>query len=609
MDYSVKFESDSGDVHYDGLAVALSVDKDSDNAFFKAVFSFNDWEKDAYILLPACVYDGNRFKKIKCKYPPMYEKQDCAINPEPIISDIPALSTEGKEKIEVTSGDLSVPCVCIYYKKKKESLFIFTEQECGGKNIGYSVEDGRIEIQFPAMRSRCYRMCRNDEPSSDSGFDAKRGQVFSSGLIIKSFHCSSITQFFKLFFENRRLLMSSPCADTCYTEELWGIMEEHMNNDNFSGEYYAEISKKWQCGWVGGILSSLPLLQYGSELSKSRAIKTADFLSNNISQKGFFYGIIENGEILDDGFGREHMKNAILTRKNGDALYYLIKHFYCVNPKEVWINAAKKCASAFLEVYRRYGNFGQFISCETGEMLYGGTTSGASVISALALFGQYFNLEEYLDTAMDAFDKYYNDFIAKGLCYAGPGEALCAPDSESTYAMLDAAVLLYEITNDSKYLDCAIDCFHLFSSWVMTYAYRFPKGCEFERLGINTVGSVFANAQNKHSAPGICTASGLAIYKLYKYTGNESYLSLLIDIVKFIPQCVSTKERPIFSWDREKRALPLGWICERVNTSDWEGNDKIGQVFYGSCWCETSLLLTFSELINNEETKSLFLKH
>ena len=35
---------------------------------------------------------------------------------------------------------------------------------------------------------------------------------------------------------------------------------------------------------------------------------------------------------------------------------------------------------------------------------------------------------------------------------------------------------------------------------------------------------------------------------------------------------------------------------ERVNMSDWEGASNIGGVFYGSCWCETSAMLTIAEI-------------
>lgn len=128
---------------------------------------------------------------------------------------------------------------------------------------------------------------------------------------------------------------------------------------------------------------------------------------------------------------------------------------------------------------------------------------------------------------------------------------------------------------------------------------------------MKTVGSVFANVQNKHSAPGICTLSGDSIYKIYKWTGNPAYLELLKDIALTISQYMSTEKRPIYSWDVPKDAslleddsiraepekLPQGYICERVNMSDWESTRCIGGVFNGSCWCETSNLLTLAETV------------
>ena len=75
---------------------------------------------------------------------------------------------------------------------------------------------------------------------------------------------------------------------------------------------------------------------------------------------------------------------------------------------------------------------------------------------------------------------------------------------------------------------------------------------------------------------------------------------------------MSTEKRPVYSWDVPKDAsllnddsirvereiLPPGFICERVNMSDWESYRCIGGVFNGSCWCETSNLLALAERKN-----------
>ncbi|MBQ8145175.1 MAG: hypothetical protein IJ039_00170 [Clostridia bacterium] len=601
MKHEILLCSNNGKPRYDSSQVIMECKADSQDTRITMSVHLTEWESDAYIFMPACVYDGNKFKKSYCSYPPMYAKENLGTNPAPVISDVPALNPDGSGKIEVSSGDLSVPCVGIFYRHKKQALFIFCKQECKGKNIGFCVSQGTIEIQLPAMREKCYRMCRTTEPSRDCGFASQKGEKIYADVAINELECDSVLEFLEFFFNNRKALVSDDPCESRYTDKLWSVLENHMNADNFSGEYYAEMSKKWQCGWVGGGMSSLPLLQYGSELSKSRAVKTLDFMTSNVSSKGFFHTIIENGIIKDDGFNYAHMKNAMLTRKNGDALYFLFKHFNVIKPKKQWVDAAKKCADGFVRLYENYEDFGQFVNIETGEMMFGGTTSGASVISALVLAYHFFKDEKYLKIALDAGEKYHNSFVAKGITYGGPGEAMCAPDSESCYAMVESTVLLYEATREEKWLAYAKNSLYLLSSWVMPYSFKFPVGSEFARLNINTVGSVFANVQNKHSAPGLCTSSGEAIYRLFKYTGDKKILELLRDIVLFIPQCVSTPERPMLSWDKPPRPLGYGWICERVNTSDWEGENCVGGVFAFSCWCETSLLLTFSEIIKNEE--------
>lgn len=601
MKYNISLDSNNGDISYFGDSVKLVAKENCSDTRFSLSVSFPEWEEDAYVFLPACAYNGNRMKRRKTTYPPEYTPDECGVNPVPVLTEVPALNPDGSGRIEVTAGDLSVPCFGVLFKQKKIAFFVFTEQACKGKNIGFSVESGRVTVQFPVIRSKCYRICRTDEPSADSGIAAEEGEIIASKVVIKEFPCQDLPEFFQLFFQNRRCLLSDAPARTEYSQALWNTMETHMNRDNFSGEYYAEMSKMWQCGWVGGGMSSLPLLKYGDDISKERAIQTLDFMTSKVSPMGFFYSTIINGEIRGDGCGSPHMRNSTLTRKNGDALYFLFKHFEVITPKDAWVSAAKGCADAFARLYARYQDFGQFVNVQTGEMIFGGTTSGASAIGALVMAWRFFGDERYLSVAEDAGEKYYTNFVAQGLTYGGPGEALSAPDSESNYAMVESMVLLYEATKEEKWLRYAKDSLHLLSSWVMPYAYKFPEGCEFARLGINTVGSVFANVQNKHSAPGLCTASGDAIYKLYKYTGNKDYLALLRDIVSFMPQCVSTEERPIFSWDQPPKRLLPGCICERVNTSDWEGPEYIGGVFDVSCWCETSVLLTFMELIWNKE--------
>ena len=175
-----------------------------------------------------------------------------------------------------------------------------------------------------------------------------------------------------------------------------------------------------------------------------------------------------------------------------------------------------------------------------------------------------------------------------------------APDSESAFALLESCVALAEETKDAVWIERSRRAAALASTWVMSYSYVFPENSTFGRLGVNTVGAVFANAQNKHAAPGICTLSGDSLLRLYRLTGDKAYLELCKDIAYFIPQCVARPDRPIYA--KEGGAdLPSGWVNERVNTSDFAGFGQVGEIFLGACWSGTSLLMSWADLMSQPE--------
>jgi hypothetical protein len=203
------------------------------------------------------------------------------------------------------------------------------------------------------------------------------------------------------------------------------------------------------------------------------------------------------------------------------------------------------------------------------------------------LAANYFKEPEYLKIACEIAEDYNKKYITKGLLYGAAGDAIQNFDSESTYALLEAYTVLYEQTKDPKWLKIAENLSNQFLTWVSSYDYRFTNSCTLGKLGKTTTGAVWANTQNKHGAPGICTHSGMALLRLYRATKNVEYLKRLQQITKVIPQYLSTKENPI-------PGMREGWISERVSTTDWlEG---IGEIFTGSTWAETSLMLTYTEI-------------
>ncbi|MCS7008981.1 MAG: hypothetical protein NZL93_03465, partial [Chthoniobacterales bacterium] len=293
-----------------------------------------------------------------------------------------------------------------------------------------------------------------------------------------------------------------------------------------------------------------------------------------------------------------YTRNWTLIRRQGDALLYLLKtaslleHLHPNQPlPHRLLPILRRTADSFVRLWRNYGQFGQFIDQDSAKIFVGGSTSGAIVPAALVAAWKRFHEPSYLNVAEEAATLFAREVLARGYTNGGPGDALQNPDSESAAALLESYAALHSATNDREWLNLAKQTAALLSTWVMPYNFLFPSNSEFGRLKIQTLGSVFANTQNKHAAPGICTHSGSALLYLWQCTGDRRLLNLALDIARFLPQCLSRPDRPIHAQDG--RPLPSGWINERVNTSDWDEN--LGGVFYGSCWCEVSLLLTALE--------------
>ncbi len=285
MKYNTVLSAKGGTAALEKGGVCFASDGSSTEAAFSITYTFPEWEKDSYIFLPACVYGGNRMEKRYGDYPVSYALSDLSENPAPVITDIPALSPDGSGKIEVTAADLSVPCFGIYYREKKEALLVFTEQTCKGKNIGFSVEAGRVTVQLPAMREHTYRMGNSAYPSEDRGFAAVAGEQVHARLHTVAFLCASLPAFFKVFFENRRCLLSDAAVPLAYTAELREALEAHMNRDCFGGEYYSEMNKNFKCGWVGGVFAypcwsaTSLLLTYAELISNEGFMRDAAQLS------------------------------------------------------------------------------------------------------------------------------------------------------------------------------------------------------------------------------------------------------------------------------------------------------------------------------------------
>ena len=604
--------------------IYVEADRDLENEYLELSYTPDiAITGEEYVLFPACAYKGNQFKSVKRNYPPVFTAEEASADMEVTITDVPRLNKDGSGSIQVTTGDVSVPCVAVFSEKEKKAVLVYTIQEIGGVNLGLSYEEGKIGITYPHMRKKeIYRWPFMRE-RKDMGMNFKKGQVFEIPYKIIEKPCEDMKGFYRLFFENRKC-MGLPCdrAQVIPFEEQARIQIDKFNQMNWreEGGFYGvgtveESGQMWQLGWVGGGMSSYALMKLGGELEWSRGMRTLEHVFKTQLESGLFIDECDSaGKEAEKGNGAGRNIHAI--RRSGDILYFLFKHFGLMKEKgfeipQHFLVGTKRLADVLVEIWERCGQFGQFVNRETAEIIVGGSTSGSMIPGALAVASQFFGEEVYLKTARESAEMFYQNDAVKGYTTGGPAEILQCPDSESAFALLESYVALYEVTKEEKWLDYAVYMADFCSSWVVAYNYRFPEGSEFARLDMKTTGSVFANAQNKHSAPGPCTLSGDSLYKVYQWTKDPLYLELAKDAALTISQYMSTDKRPIYSWDvpkdasllnddsikAEREKLPQGFICERVNMSDWESERCIGGVFNGSSWPETSNLLVLAEVV------------
>jgi hypothetical protein len=96
--------------------------------------------------------------------------------------------------------------------------------------------------------------------------------------------------------------------------------------------------------------------------------------------------------------------------------------------------------------------------------------------------------EKYLNSAKRAFDFYYQGLELNGFTTAGALDTYCI-DKESSSPLLSAALGLYRITKDARYVDCAETTAWYLSTWMMHFTVKYPKGSVLDEIKYDTLGA------------------------------------------------------------------------------------------------------------------------
>ncbi|MBB2147452.1 hypothetical protein [Pedobacter gandavensis] len=598
MDVSASFQLKKG------LAKATAV---------SVSFDFSSWSPKNYVLVPAAVYNGNRYRSIGNGYDPPYP-EDMYYNPSvPLtISNNPRLSSQEGEAavIELATGNVATPAMCFFSEKKKKGFVVLTTQRSRLGSNGLSISENKrkdscsFNISAPAVRKMAAGF-GDFHLSNDQAPDWKAGDEVTLDFKVYLFDALNIPDLLKKFMEVRKALtgLNSP-RNILPMSELFELSTA-ICKGNFievpAGSYYKpENNNDFQLGWVSGMMNTYPMLALNDKKERDRVMAELDFVVNKLQGKSgyFFGGVKASGELIPEKMNAGFKPAQAMVRKNADVLLWLMKHMlllkaqgYGKSVKTEWENAAEKLAAAFVHNWKKDGEFGQYIAPETGEIAVFNSTAGAIVPAGLAMASDYFQKKEWLTVAQDAVRFYYKrDVENQGLTGGHCGDISQDADSESAFGFLESLMALYYSTGQKEWLDKAEVQAALAATWVFSYDPVFPKESAIGKLKSSMAGAVWASIQNKHAAPGICTASGDYIFKLFRATGKVRYADLIRDIQHAHSEAVN---RP---GHLTTNGL-AGSSMERIQLSDAEGKSSIGNfINTRNSWTETNGVLMAMEL-------------
>jgi hypothetical protein len=590
----------------DALDVAITVQIVEGAAMSAGVavaFDFADWSTNNYVLIPASVYNGNRNRIEFRGYCTGFNPEDFHNKDLPVThGDVPRLELDpGKpSKIEVNTSNATTPAMCFFNREIRRAFIVLAEQ---GIRVGGRIWDNGLTIEESQDRSRATFVVsapgvRERKPefmgfsaSPDRGIDWKSGDAVTLRLRIISFATPDIPGLLEKFMTVRKAVTGpNHPRHLIPFSEVTGMMTRRIDgryhNDPARQYYCPENSQDLCLGWIGGLMNTFPMLALGDEWHRQRVTRTFDFAIPAAQGKsGFFLATIH-----PDGRagGRDWFPNQpiVLVRQNADVLYWMMKQFLLLRAqghastiKPEWERAVNRLAGAFVSTWKRQGQWGNYVSHETGEIAIYNSTSGATAIGGLALAAGWFRNPEFMGVAREAADYYYRrDFLQKGFTYGACSDIMQNADSETAAAFMTALMTLFETTGENRWLERSRNLANLAATWTVSYDYELPSDTELARLGAKLAGVYWASTQNKHGAPGICTSSGDALFKIYRATGDRRYAELLRDIVHAHAEGIK----------------PGGEITERLTYCDADSRGSRGEGSTG--WNELNGILMALEL-------------
>jgi autotransporter-associated beta strand protein len=598
-----------------GTAVALQltatlISGQATSAGVAAAFDFGNWSTNNYVLVPASIYNGNRFRCEFNGYDAALQSADW-YNPNlPLTqSDVPRLSQNMGDvsRIELLTGNAATPAMCFFSPARQQGFILLTDQATRFGNSGLMIEESAdrstasFVVSAPGVR-KMRPLFVGFTPSGDAGAAWSPGDSVTLNFQLYSFPCANIPALLDVFHSvcKNQTGPNQPHYITPFSQlqSMYASLIDTFYTGYGGNRFYADENGSYiTFGWVGGLMNPFPMLALGDTTHLARMTNTFNFaIPAAQGASGYFVaGLNADGTV----FGRDNYPVDVAhVRKNADVLYWMIKQLMLLKAQGRaglinlgWEQSARNLANAFTNTWNLRGEFGNYVSVSSGDIVIYNSTAGAQAPGALALAAQYFNEPGYLAVAQASASFLYNrDFVGLGQTDAHSGDTLQNSDADSAYAFTSSLMALYETTGDTNWLNKAQGLADLFATWTISYDYVFPAGTPCYNLGAHVAGAVWASSQNKHAVAVECTSSCDALFKLYRAGHGRRYAELVRDIAACANDLTARSDRPTYG------GTP-GSLMERVQITDAEGAGAIGELPSGvNQWCVLGGILMTMEL-------------
>lgn len=296
----------------------------------------------------------------------------------------------------------------------------------------------------------------------------------------------------------------------------------------------ADGIKVGNIAWTGGMQAAYPLLKAGKYLNNQKFLETSKEFINHLCntaynfKSGLFNEEYRDGEWQVTGwwgtrqdcfdFGDKPLHSAYL---NGQCTYYILKSYFLLGEENShWIEKCKLVLDTVLKSQNPDGAFGVFFDPKNGEAVDYDGFQGCWFVPVLTILYKITNEQKYLNCAKNGLDHYYTWHL-NGELYNTPMDTHRAIDQEGNLAFIAASRELHEVTNDEKFIKYGIAGLNWEFSWKFAYNTKFSNN-PLRNLKWSTSGGSITSTHN----PSIHQMGNLVagdIYYFYNVT-KDSYI-------------------------------------------------------------------------------------